>query len=399
MQDSASILQLTGGELAALDISPECTKVLSPSSFAANKPAAMARVYLLSAAPPQERTDYNLSLLRSLETSARADMFGIHKVVDDPHNADLILFADLLGAGMHFELIRRHPLVKRYREKCFLFCSNAYVIPFLPGVYASLEKRWSSSRTRGGFHTDTLQNEFASYTSPTADLPYLFSFIGAVSNAPVRYALAALSHPRGFVRDTTEEFDRVSRARMTQREARDYHRQYVEVTKVSKFVLCPRGLGAATIRLIETMRMGRVPVIISDAWVPPTGPDWERFSIRVPEAGVVEIPRILEEREHEAVVMGQLARRQWEEWFSQHAAFHRVVEWCLDIRARRRVPEAIARLPVFMQLLRPFHLKYALRQRYHSVRARLLASRASKIVPQLAGSVAQGEGAKRTRAI
>jgi hypothetical protein len=58
--------------------------------------------------------------------------------------------------------------------------------------------------------------------------------------------------------------------------------------------------------------------------------------------------------------MGNLARKEWEDWFSDAAAFHRVVEWCLQIRDRRRLPEAIARLPVYLQLLRPFHLRWTL---------------------------------------
>ena len=40
--------------------------------------------------------------------------------------------------------------------------------------------------------------------------------------------------------------------------------------------------------------MGRVPVILSDAWVAPDGPAWEEFSIRIPERQLDEVPRLLE---------------------------------------------------------------------------------------------------------
>jgi hypothetical protein len=346
----------------------------------------MARVFLLSGAPAVEQTRYNLGPLTALTESARADVFHAHTLTDDPATADLILFADLYGAGMHFEAIRRHPLVKQYRDKCFLFCSNAFVIPFLPGVYASIEKRWRSRRTCSGFHVGVLQNEFAEFTPPTDDLPYLFSFIGSTANAPVRRDLRSLSHSRSFFRDTSKEFERVSNERMSDRERRDYHRQYVELTKASKFVLCPRGLGVATIRLFETMRMGRVPVILSDQWLEPSGPDWERFSIRVRERDFREIPQLLERRESEAVRMGELARTEWEQWFSDQAAFHRVVEWCLQIRARRRLPETLARFPAYLQLLRPFHLRYALRRPYRGAREafRKTAQAASEPHPPVA---------------
>jgi len=321
----------------------------------------MARVFLLSAAPVEQRNDYNLAALRTLQASAKADRFGVHRLTDDAETADIILFAELVGAGLHFEEVRRHPLVKRYREKCFVFCSNAFAIPFLPGVYASVGKRWASRRTQGGFHVSRLQNEFSSFTPAAADLPYLFSFIGSTASARVRRQLATVTHPRGLFRDTAEEFKRALYDRMTLNERRDYHRQFVEVTKASKFVLCPRGLGAATIRVMETMRMGRVPVIISDDWIEPSGPNWPGFSIRVAEGAIADIPRLLEVRESEAVAMGNLAREEWQRWFSDEVAFHRVVESCLQIRTRRRMPEAIARLPVYLQLLRPFHLKWTLR--------------------------------------
>ena len=346
----------------------------------------MANVFLLSAAPPEERSAFNVAALSALQRSAGHDRFGVHRLVDDPSAADLIIFAELNGAGLHFQAIRRHPLVKRYREKCFIFSSNAYLIPFLPGVYASIERRWYSRRTLSGFHVSELLNEFAIFTPPSDDLPYLFSFIGSTATAPVRQNLAQLKHRRGFFRDTADEFERVSTAQMTPREARDYHRQYVEITKATKFVLCPRGLGVATLRLFETMRMGRVPVIIADDWIEPIGPQWSRFSIRVAERDVERIPQMLEARENDAVTMGALARDEWERWFSDEVAFHRVVESCLQLRARRRIPEALARWPVYLQLLRPVHLRAALRQPYRSAREGFLrrARESAKATPHLA---------------
>jgi hypothetical protein len=36
---------------------------------------------------------------------------------------------------------------------------------------------------------------------------------------------------------------------------------------------CPAGIGPATYRLFEAMELGRVPVILSDEWVPRKGLD------------------------------------------------------------------------------------------------------------------------------
>ncbi|MDQ6622214.1 MAG: glycosyltransferase family 47 protein [Verrucomicrobiota bacterium] len=344
----------------------------------------MAKVLLLSATPRDDETDYNRAPFEALRASAGLDRFRRHTLEENPFAADVILFAEYYGGGFHFERIRAHSILRRHRRKCFLFCSNAIVIPFLPGIYASLEKSWSSRRTCGGFYLGLPKNEFTTFTSPDDNLPYLLSFMGSVTNAAVRRELARLSHPRAFFQNTADDFSQLLHGEMSARDRRDYYRRYAELTKASKFVLCPRGLGASTVRLFETMRMGRVPVILSDEWVPPEGPRWEEFSIRVAENETARIPQLLEEREHMAVAMGKLARREWEEWFSEEVAFHRVVEYCLALRERRRVPETLARWPIYLQLLRPFHLRRLLRRKYDELRAWLKRSRAPR--PHLAGN-------------
>jgi hypothetical protein len=335
----------------------------------------MARVFLLSVTPEDDQTDYNLAPLRELQKSVELDRFGQHTVTDDPDEADLIIFTEFYGAGWYFERLRRHSLLRKYRDKCFLFCANPYVIPFLPGVYAGVEERWASARTRPGFYLGRMKNEFtAAFDAPTHDLPYLFSFMGSVSNAPIRRKLATLRHPRSFFQDTAEEFARLLNRKMEEREQLDYERRYAELTKASKFVLCPRGQSVSSIRVFETMRMGRVPVILADGWVAPAGPRWETFSIRIREDEFAKIPRLLEQREAEAVEMGERARNEWQEWFSDEVLFHRLVELCLDIKEKRRLPENLARWPVYLQYLRPFHLRRILGTKYRALRRALQKS-------------------------
>jgi exostosin family protein len=328
----------------------------------------MARVFLLSATPADDRTDYNLAPLQELQRCAELDTFHVHSLAHDPDAADLIIFVEFYGGGWYFERVRQHALVRKFREKCFLFCSNPFVIPFLPGVYTGIEKRWASARTRPGFYLGRGKNEFTTYTPASDGLPYLFSFMGAVRNAPVRQKLVSLSHPRSFFQNTTADFDRVLLRKMDRRERLDYDRRYAELMKASKFTLCPRGLSASSIRVFETMRMGRAPVILSDDWIPPRGPSWEEFAIQVPEKDFARIPRLLEEREAEAVEMGERARREWERWFSEEVLFHHLVELCLDIRKTRRIPEVIGRWPAYLHYLEPFHLRRMLGGTYRALR-------------------------------
>jgi hypothetical protein len=336
----------------------------------------MARVFLLSATPEADQTDFNLAPVHDLRKSAELDRFKRHSLTSDPKSADLIIFAEFYGAGWYFERVRRHPLVRNYREKCFLFCGNPFVIPFLPGVYTGVERRWISSRIRPGFYLGQAKNEFTTFSPPADDLPYLFSFMGAVRNAPVRRKLATLRHARSFFQDTTEDYERILHRQMGRLERLDYDRRYAEVAKASKFVLCPRGLSASSIRLFETMRMGRVPVILADNWVAPAGPRWEDFAVRLREKDFADIPRVLEEREAEAVEMGKLARKEWEEWFSDEVLFHRLVELCLDIKRKRKLSESVARWPVHLQRLRPFHFRRMLGSGWRAIREALGKARA-----------------------
>lgn len=325
----------------------------------------MAEVLLLSVAP-ESGDPYNRGAFRKLIKSARLDSFRKHSLTDDPSAADLILFAELYGAGAYFQSVRQHPFVTRFREKCFVFCSNDFIIPFLPGIYASIEQRWSSRRTRSGFYLAVSENEFVSFEPPHERLMYLCSFLGAVDTSPVRRKLGTLSYQRSFFQDTSAEYRDVLSGKIDAAGMREYWRRYAEICKASKFILAPRGLGASSVRLFDAMRMGRVPVILSDQWVEPEGPCWDKFSLRVPEADYARIPALLERYESKAVEMGMLARAQWEEWFSEPVCFHRVVEWCLQIKRDRKIPEKIAHFIPFIQYLRPFHFRHLLRTKYQA---------------------------------
>ena len=330
----------------------------------------MAGVFLLSVADGGDG-DYNRGAYRGLRRSAEAGAFQIHTLTEDPGGADLILFAELHGAGPYFEKVRSHPFVRRYREKCFLFSSTPYVIPFLPGVYTSIERRWATARTRAGSYVGVSENEFVVFSEPAADLPWLYSFLGSTANASVRRRLRELTHPRGFFQDTATDQSRVLAGEFSAEEMRAYSRRYAESIRASKFVLCPRGVSPSSVRLFDTMRMGRVPVILSDQWLAPSGPAWDQFSIRIGETELEQLIPTLERRESEAVEMARRARAAWDEWFGERACFHRVVEWCLEIKAGRQLPEKWAHLFPYLHYLRPFHFRHRLRTRYHSLRRQM----------------------------
>lgn len=322
----------------------------------------MASVYLVSSAPPDDPTrPYPYDELGRMREAAERDAVGVHTLASTPETADLILFVENVGTIEHyFSEARRHPLYRRYPEKCFLFSKTDHPMAFLPGVYPSIQKRWHARpRTRSGhflrtFDADRIDDRHYVGFDVPPERDYLYSFIGSSDTHPIRKMLFDLQHEAQYLFDTASLWPY---AELGEEEQAAFEQRYIETIHRSRFVLCPRGRGASSFRLFETMCMGRAPVIISDEWVPPEGPDWASFSVRVPERDVYRIPARLAERQEEAFRMGRKARQAWEEWFALDATFHRIVAWCLDILHERNLPERWLHYTVYLQLLEPLHAR------------------------------------------
>jgi hypothetical protein len=325
----------------------------------------MATVHLLSAvAGDPERDAKALLDLEQMRASAEVDAYGEHLLADDPGQADLVLFVETgWAAGHYFQRVRSHPVARRFRAKSYLFSSADGVVPFLPGVFASIERRWAwRAWTRSGGFLGVKEGDGLRYAADHAPSE-LFSFVGAVTADPVRRGVAALRHPRAIVVDTAAEARAIASGERPALGQDRYRERYARSIRDCAFVLCPRGGGTATFRLFEAMMLGRAPVIVSDQWVPPAGPDWDRFSVRVAEKRVDSIPALLEAREHEAADMGRAAREAWIEWFSPQAFFHRTVNSCLELEREAPSRAGMRRYAPYAQMLRPYHAARAVVKR------------------------------------
>src|SRR4051812_30235161 len=103
----------------------------------------MAKVFLTSVAEdrPGAPVDH-LFALRRLRACAEQDRRRAHQLIDDPRRADVILFVEWHSeeaAGEHFEHVRTAPLYREHAGKCFLYSGIDRVVPFLPGIYPSIE--------------------------------------------------------------------------------------------------------------------------------------------------------------------------------------------------------------------------------------------------------------------
>jgi hypothetical protein len=266
----------------------------------------------------------------------------------------MILFAEMAECGLFAERVRAHPYYRKYPEKCFLFDSADSSFPILPGLYASLtKKQYQANHTRTGFYLYVLENPFIQHRPLKGDEPYLAAFVGSRKNASVRRAIFEIKRADFLLRDTSEITYRIQYHGEPDERA-CFWADYADSMASAKFSLCPRGVGAGSIRLFESMKMGRACVILADAWHREEEIDWNSFSITVPESEVHRLPEILESNVHRAAEMGEAGRREWEKWFSERVRFHRVIEACLDIQ---RHSSGTGR-PGNGRWLRYFHLRH-----------------------------------------
>lgn len=295
----------------------------------------MANAIVISSAEGRAFAPWVHATTLLLRHSAELDIFKKHRLVEDPEEADIILFGEMGECGAFAERVRAHPYYRRFPDKCFLFDSGDSIFPVIPGIYASLTKeRYRPDHTRTGFYLYLIENAFITHRPLTGYEHYLASFVGSSLTHIVRHEIFRLKRDDILVKDTTNNSGRISyHGEPAERER--FWSDYADAMAGARFSLCPRGVGAGSIRLYESMKMGRAPVILSDAWQPNDGVEWDAFSIRIPESEASRIPEILEKHAERAAEMGARARVEWENWFSEKVRFHRVVELCLDIQRER----------------------------------------------------------------
>jgi hypothetical protein len=320
------------------------------------------KAYILSAFPGPPFDNRNFAFLW-LQESAAQDPFGCHQLSDNPNDADIILFVETHIHDPYLLSVSHHPVYRSFPDKCFVYHDDDNAIAVLRGIYPSIRKRdYFIDRCRaGGYIARIAENDAIRYDPAERRRKWLYSFMGE-ANSAVRLALFRGIHSDGLVRDTTG----TRLWRMEPGPKRDrFTTEYAQTMLDSQFILCPAGYGPSTYRLFEAMEMGRVPIILSDEWVPPPGPAWSAFSLQVPERLVDQIPSILTKLSDRHEAMGRQARLAWEQWFAKPVCFHRLIELCADIQATP--PLRCSKLRAWATLLHRPHLRNYVRPRYHSM--------------------------------
>lgn len=282
---------------------------------------------------------WQLDMFRDLAQRDRNDR---HHVCDTPEAADAILVVDVANHldGFRFAAVKRDPIVKRFRDKAFAWVQSARPPCVIPGLYSNVERRhWVPELQQPcGYFGERWVEQHEPVTHQRAR--HLFSFRGSLWTHPVRSRLRKLNCAEGRVVETSG-----TNWYSPDRSGLDELRQaFIDDVAESKFVLCPRGTGTNSFRLYEVLALGRVPVIISDQWVPTPGPDWAECCVRVPERDIDRIPDICRQYEARFPDMAIAARDAFVRFFAADQQFHQLGESLAALaESRTNAPRAVMR--------------------------------------------------------
>ncbi|MDP0500753.1 MAG: exostosin family protein [Verrucomicrobiota bacterium JB022] len=279
----------------------------------------------------------HLAEAQRLEPLLRRGQGGLYRYVDRLEEADLIIWTDWPDYAQPLDALQREDF-RAHLDRSFAFSQQDRPLAFLPGLYTGLSGRADDTR-RGGWYLEASAPDDAldAVAVDPRERDLWFTFAGG-STSWIRKRLLRHNFRRSDVRIVnTSAFHFWDPAQSGHGDRRAW---YLDQLARSRFVLCPRGACPSSIRLFETMRAGRVPVILSDAWVPPPFVEWRRFAVRVPERHFAHLPEILADYDPQAPEMGRIARTQWERWLSLDRAGETLVAALLEIGldAARQTP-------------------------------------------------------------
>lgn len=267
---------------------------------------------------------------------------GHFELVDNMASADAILItlADCRADyNATVETVAHSGAYAEHPDKSFVFDTQDSPLGLLPGLYCSLRRfLFSAGRHRTSCYMQSFNEFIGRDASPASEFRYLFTFQGNLTSRTRGQLFAADFGRDDVLIERTQPFWTDTGGHQ------QFKQQYAEKILRSRFVLCPRGIGTSTFRLFETMQSGRVPVIMSDAWVPVSGIDWDRCALRVAERDIGRLPEICLEALPRWDALARQARAVWQEWFSPAGMGKLVRSSVEDIRRTRRFGEGTYRL-------------------------------------------------------
>lgn len=213
-------------------------------------------------------------------------------------------------------------------KKTFTWDSGDFPSGHFPGLYAGLPVELHEPSRHDTFCYPFRWNPFISLAAPE-EARHLAGFLGGLTSPLRSHIVSTLSGRPGFEIAVAESLWH----RMDDPTASEPKLAFAAHTRSCRFILCPRGNGVSSVRLFEAMEAGRVPVVISDRFVPPADPAWKGCVLRVREQDVARLPDILREADADWPALAARARAYWENNYSDSRLFPALVDRLERLRA------------------------------------------------------------------
>ena len=262
-------------------------------------------------------------------------------LTQNPEEANYILFIGGIN-GEHNEFIIRNRIFKNYRKKCYVISDSGFGLKSVKGIYTSLSKyeyNQSIHETGWYFPMDDLL-DFAKNNNIKKKSSITCSFRGDTKTHPIRNSISRLIK-KNILDNDTFTFTNTNGSQIDAWIKYDESKikllkySYIQEILDSDFILCPRGYNTSTMRLFEVMSLKRVPIIISDQWVRPEGPDWNKFSIIIKENEINQLGEIIDKYKAKSKIMGIIARQEWGKFFSKEVYVKRIINKIKNLEKRR----------------------------------------------------------------
>lgn len=299
----------------------------------------MIKIYIKPLGNPVRNIDlFHYSLAEPFINYLSEGKCKFAQLADNATEADtVVLIENLLYKDKEYYLsLYKDPAIRWNWPYIFTINSFAKPADIFYGIYTSMPASCfvEGKHIANGYYVNPNSPITEEYKNLQPNPEFLFSFVGVTHTHIIRKII-------------TEEFSNHKRSVIIPRKKEHFlnyseslQSEYREIMSKSKFVLCPRGYASSSYRIYEAMQLGRVPVIISDEWVPPQGKniDWNQFSIRIKENQIEEIPLILEKYEAQYEEMSRQARLAWESRFTQEKNIEYAIDVIYDLRQKLNYP-------------------------------------------------------------
>jgi len=205
-------------------------------------------------------------------------------------------------------------------QKCIVISETDLPTYFLPACYCANKKcLLSSKRAKTISYFLYRRAHQHPYIKPTKlkDKPvFLYSFVGGSTSWLRKRLFKLVKSSNDAYISATNEYENWNFSDSYLVVKRSIQKAYAETLENSIFILCPRGTASSSNRVFEVMEAGRIPVILSDSWVPIDSLPWSEFSIAIREKELCFVDRIIRQNQLHAQELANNARRVWEKYLA-----------------------------------------------------------------------------------